>query len=242
MFLDLVMGRKSQIGLTLSSNAVSVLDELAKQTESSRSEIIEAIAHAKLAIVADAPERVFHISHGDDQTIVEEVDAPRDEKSSEPTATSQSSQETPSTPAEHQPKAEPTLPKSAVNETVNRLEQEKAALQNQSAQEKATLQDQLAKTQADLAQIKSQLQQSQAQQSEASAPAQPSFTAANVDVTAQLREQLLNVKSALADLKDQHEQQQAENARLQQALAEAQMAATIGESQLKRWQYKTFSR
>lgn len=232
MFLDIVMGRKNQVGLTLSPQAVALLDELAQQTDSSRAAVIEAIAQAQLALHADTPQWSFHLVPTADKTEVK------------PWA--EGAADAPTTAPEATP-AEPV--DAAQNDHVQIASEvyESSADVAQLRQEKAALQAQL-----DAARSQIQQLQAQAAQPQPAAPSTPpqetaspplaAATASTVDVTGQLREQVISLKTAYADLSTAHQEQQSENQRLQAALAESRSLANLGEAQLNRWQYKTFSR
>jgi hypothetical protein len=234
MFLDIVMGRKNQVGLALTPQAVAVLDELADRTQLTRAEVVEAIAQARLQVLVDGAEWAFRLQPGDPQTQVEAVD---------PEA--QTNQPKPAPEPVSPPVAAPTLPPQAQQDTaeVDRLQQEVTVLQAQLAEARSHMNQLKTDRQEQTPPASPDPKPEAAPAPTAVAPAAPAPTALlNADVVKGLQEQLLNTRAAYAELEAQLQQQQAENERLQQALLEAQQVAAIGASQLNRWQYKTFSR
>lgn len=226
------MGRKNQIGLTLSPQAIAVLDELAQQMDSSRTEVIEAIAQAQLALRTDDPKWSFYLIADDEQTTVKlDSSSPDDAQKTASTDT-----ESPETAApEHFAKSEPDADatkearESSLTQEVQRLQQDNEDLKAK-----------LHQAQSAIRTVEAQL----AAPAPTSAPQTPTpaLPASVSDVTTQLRDQLVKLRSAYAELEASLRQQQAENSRLQASLAQTQATANIGEAQLNRWQYKTFSR
>jgi regulator of replication initiation timing len=226
------MGRKNQVGLVLSPKAVELLDELAQQTDASRAEVFEAIAQAQLALHADAPKWSFHLVPTADKTEVKPwQDAAKD---------------TPNAPAEAIPADHSDASPQEPPPTTRQVSEAETEL-TQLRQEKAALQAQLNEARSQLQHLQTQAAQPQpttpppVPQSSTSQPVAPA-TAATTDVAEQLRNQLINLKQAYAELAAVHQEQQSENQRLQAALAQSRSLANIGEAQLKRWQYKSFSR
>lgn len=232
MFLDIVMGRKNQVGLTLSPRAVAVLDELAQQTESSRAEVIEAIAHAQLALDTDAPQWSFYLIDENDQTTVKPWSGPITE----------AEENAESSPVVEAPSSEPAPPHPQPVATTS--DDTTAQALRQLQREKSDLQAQLDAARSQVQQLQSQLANPSPSEAPSSRPpASPTVPAAVVsDITGQLREQLTNLKTAYAELESVLQQQKAENQRLQQSLSQTQPLASIGAAQLNRWQYKNFSR
>lgn len=233
MFLDIVMGRKNQVGLALSPRAVALLDELAQLTDASRAEVFEAIAQAQLALHVDTPKWSFYLVPTEDKTEIQpwQGDA-EDGPSASPEAMSAGH-------ADVTPKAQPQTT-NEVNQSVGELAQLR--------QEKAALQAQLNEARSQLQHLQTQAAQPQPTSSSSPAPqastsdtVAPS-TSATADITEQLRDQLINLKAAYAELAAAHQAQQSENQRLQEALAQSRSLANLGEAQLNRWQYRTFSR
>ena len=232
MFLDIVMGRKNQVGLTLSPRAVELLDELAQQMESSRAEVIEAIAQAELALHTDTPQWSFHLVPTEDKT---EVSSWQQGAEAAPQPSPARHPED-HTGASQRDRSQAANGGNATGAELTQLRQEKAALQ------------------AQLDAARSQIQQLQAQAAQSPQASLPAFqqasisdqgtaaTASTVDVTGQLREQIINLKATYAELLATHQAQENENQRLEKALAESRSLARLGEAQLNRWQYKTFSR
>jgi hypothetical protein len=228
MFLDIVMGRKNQVGLAWTPQAITVLDTLAEHTQLSRADVIEAIAQARIQILTDTAEWAVRLQPGDDHPQVEVLD---------PQALA-----TPAATPPAPPPPEPPAPTPVDTAATDRLQSEVTALHSQLQEARSHIQN-----------LQFQLQEQAAAPAPAPEPvpvpvvAPPTPAPALVSglqdgVVKGLQEQLLNTRAAYAELETQLKQQQAENDRLQQALIEAQQVATIGSSQLNRWQYKTFSR
>ncbi|HEY9890162.1 MAG TPA: hypothetical protein V6D02_17275, partial [Candidatus Obscuribacterales bacterium] len=72
-------------------------------------------------------------------------------------------------------------------------------------------------------------------------PPQSSVSAPSPTI-AQYQAEIATLKMAYAQLEQQQQQQAIAHQHLQQALAQARQMATIGETRLNKWQYKTFSR
>jgi hypothetical protein len=226
------MGRKNQIGLTLSPQAIAVLDELAQQMDSSRTEVIEAIAQAQLALRTDDPKWSFYLIADDEQTTVKLDSSSSDDAQK----TASIDTESPETAApEHFSKSEPDAD-ATIEARESSLTQEVQRLQ----QDNEDLKTKLHQAQSAIRTMEAQL----AAPAPTPAPQTPTTTLPSPvsDVTTQLRDQLVKLRSAYAELEASLRQQQAENSRLQASLAQTQTTANIGEAQLNRWQYKTFSR
>jgi len=226
------MGRKNQIGLTLSPQAITVLDELAQQMDSSRTEVIEAISQARLALRTDDPKWSFYLIADDEQTTVKLDSSPPDDAQK----TASSDTESPETALpEHFAKSEPDAD-ATTEARESSLTQEMQRLQQDNDDLKAKLHQAQSAIRTMEAQLVAPAPTSVPQTSTTILPSPVS------DVTTQLRDQLVKLRSAYAELEASLRQQQAENSRLQTSLAQTQTTANIGEAQLNRWQYKTFSR
>ncbi len=256
MFLDVIMGRKQHIGLALSPQAVTVLDELAQQTDQSRIEVMEAIAHGRLAVNAVAPEWSFTLTRaGDHMTVMpasevmaaaslpqSSVTPPSSVTSEFPTSQTPSTvhQASSSPPSSHTSSMMPDRPAAEGTQT---------AENTLSAADIAALKELSALQQTQLDAARSHIRQLQARLSNhlstAALISAPSMTserpAAETDITGRLQAELTTLQTAYAELAAAHQEQQSQNHHLRQQLATAQTMATIGESQLNRWRYKTFS-
>jgi dynactin complex subunit len=205
---------------------------LAQQTDASRAEVFEAIAQAQLTLHADTPKWSFHLVPTEDKTALQPWQGDAED------APSASPEAMPAGHSDVTPKEQPQT-----THEVNQSAGELAQLR----QEKAALQAQLSEARSQLQHLQTQAAQPQfttpspVPQSSTSQPVAPA-TAATTDVAEQLRNQLINLKQAYAELAAAHQEQQSENQRLQAALAQSRSLASIGEAQLKRWQYKSFSR
>ncbi|MBE7379907.1 MAG: hypothetical protein F6J95_000670 [Leptolyngbya sp. SIO1E4] len=247
MFLDIFMGRKNQVRLTLTSEAATVLDDLAKQTDLSRSEVINAIAQGKVTLIADGAQWAFYLRSGEAGPILEAVSSPAGATPSTATPPPESLP-SPSPSAQSQPAASDgatASPEATATATINRLHGEIAALQTKLAIAQAEV-DRIAKGNGIQPQMNASQPPAQSQPPEPTAAAIPTPPQAETplptNAVAKLQQQLLDAKAAHALLEELYQKQQAETARLWQELAQLQQVAAIGENQLNRWQYKTFAR
>ncbi|NER84173.1 MAG: hypothetical protein F6K42_32475 [Leptolyngbya sp. SIO1D8] len=270
MLLDIIMGRKNQVWLTLTPEAVSVLDDLAQHTDLSRSDMIEALFQTQIALSAENAQWNFNLKSGETGTCVEattEISTPIQLTDSEDkpnlvtlgqASDKQVAQvEVPAT-AHNLYIPEPETPDGAAS---SKRDTASTARINALEAEVATLQASLAATHAETSRLTARLQAEQTSpQSAMTEAAEPvsSQLAATVevmapesaspeallssDLVAKLQAQLLEAKDAYANLDELYQQQQAENDSLRQEIARMRQVAAIGESQLNRWQYKRFSR
>ena len=251
MFLDIVMGRKKQVRLILSPIAVAVLDELARQTESSRAEVIDAIAHAKVTLHTDTPEWSFCLIHEEDQTTVKPWSGSVHQGTDgEPdTHVEAISLRTTSTTTNNHPD-EISTDHDDIKE-IERLQHEKAELHSQLSEARSQIHHLQAKLTSQPSSLPTRpspavstapdISPSPAVSSAPAVSPDPASLAFS-DATEQLQEQLTNLKAAYAQLDAAFQQQKVENSHLQQSLAQMRQFASIGEAQLNRWKYKTFSR
>jgi hypothetical protein len=163
MFLDIVMGRKNQVGLALSPRAVAVLDELARHMEASRADVIEAIAHAQLALETDTPKWSFSLVHEEAQTTVQSRSTSSDTQATESSTIpveepdTEPSQVAPASSSEVATETAPPAPETATAPPPAAPEPDAAATQALETlqQEKADLQAQLDETRSRLQQLQS---------------------------------------------------------------------------------------
>jgi predicted RNase H-like nuclease (RuvC/YqgF family) len=236
MFLDIIMGRKTKVGLTLTSETVNILDVLASQTELSRSALIQQLAQAQISLTAESTERIFILST-DESGAVSLVEA----------TPSQKEAETGTDPTEI----------AALHQEIGTL---KAQLAETHSQQSA-LATQLTEAQQVHASLRTQLMEAQQQQdtlkaeliaarshtvatvSTAPAPtvAPPLFSDTS-DLVSKLQQQLVAAIAANTHLETQYQEQVQAVEKMRQELAQAQQLANIGASQVNRWRFQTFSR
>lgn len=226
MFLDLLKGRKSRVGLSLSPQSVEVLDKLTDAAELSRSDLIEGLMQGQLTVWSEKAQRVFQLKIDEAGGVAVEPDAPPTGDTSRTDRIAALESEIAGLKAQLATAEAPQATPSTSDAELAQQQQTVTALR----QDIATLQSQL----------------TQLTQVPTSSPADLTTGAAvastSSDVVAKLQQQLLDSRAAYAELTQQHQEQAQEIARLQQALNQTQAFATIGESQLNRWRYQTFSR
>jgi len=237
MFLDIIMGRKHRIGLTLTPRSLALLDALVDQTMLSRADVLDAIAQGQIQLLAPEAQWSFHITAIAEEDFVltprSTVDASTGNASTPPSSSMQPAADVSPVPAEaprapSEPDAEAIL-KAQLSDATDTITRLRAEL--------ATVRDQL--TTAPAVPVAS---------SNEAAPAAPKTTSESApkagpstEWVSYLQNQLLAARSAQADLAAQVGRQTAELERLRQSLAQAQQMAAIGETQINRWQYKTFA-
>lgn len=220
MFLDVIMGRKIRVGLTLTPNAVSVLDELATRTDLSRSALVESLVGGQITLSSPASQWRFDLVVDDAGTVSLEVsDAIPDADETAPAiAPAPSSAAASEATVEKAPDADP-----AAAAKIASLEETVATLRAKLAAATAAPEPSVPATTPAIA-------------------APPATEPHTSTLVAALQQQVIDLRAQCADLESAHAAQARELEALRSDLAHSQQMAAIGEFRLNRWRYQTFSR
>lgn len=221
MVLDVIMGRKIRVGLTLTPNAVSVLDELATRTDLSRSALVESLVGGQITLSSPASQWRFDLVVDDAGTVSLEVsDARPDADEAAPAiAPAPSSAAASGATVEKAPDADPAA-----------------------AAKIASLEETVATLRAKLATAAVAAPESSAPATTPAISAPPVTEPHASPLVAALQQQVIDLRAQCADLEAIQADQERELEALRSDLAHSQQMAAIGEFRLNRWRYQTFSR